>query len=363
MLFVFGAFATIALGMAPGDRRPSANLPSVGIGRLLTAGVLLGLAALSRETSFFAMAALGCLFLAGYGMPRRCYVVIGLTFGTVVALEMAWLWLNTGDPLYRLHISARHDVGNEINRWVDQGASIPIIHPAIDPITMLLLNHNFGLLTWIGVPSVIWLIRRGKLEGSARHLVVMGGVLVLVWTVITAGLWKLPLVPRYFTLPAVMLAALTGFALVRQWQLGWRRLSVFLAALLLGTNLLALSLDNVNYMYGQHVLVDIAEHQTGVIHTDRTTLRRARLLLEWKQAESRVTSSPAAAGDLVFYNPAWGAKDVQPGPDWIVVERRSLPEPLRQRLARALLPPGLLSPGLLNRLGPGHPDVVLYRLP
>jgi len=323
---------------------------------------LLGLAALSRETSFFAMAALGCLFLAGYGMPRRCYVVIGLTFGTVVALEMAWLWLNTGDPLYRLHISARHDVGNEINRWANQGASIPIIHPAIDPFTMLLFNHYFGLLAWIGVPSVIWLIRRGKLEGRARHLVVMGGTLALTWAVVAAGLWKLPLIPRYFLLPSLILAALTGVALVRQWQLGWRRLPVLLAAALLGTNVLSMSLDNINYMYGQHALVDIVEHQTGVIHTDPTTLRRAHLLLEWKHADARVTSAPPVSGDLFFHNPAWGAKGVQPAPGWPVVERRSLPEPLRQRLARALLPSGLLSPGLLKRLGPGHPDVILYRV-
>ena len=357
--FVFAGFALIDMAMARVARQRGDSV----WGLLLLSGMSVGLGMLSRETAAFAVAAIGVLFVTGYGMPRKFYFVIGLGFAAVYGLETAYLWGMTGDPLYRLHIAAHHDIGNEINRRIDQGAAIPILHPALDPITMLLLNHNFGLLAWIGVPAVGWLFWRGGLAAPARRMLVLGSVLALTWTIITAGLWKLPLVPRYFILPSIMMSALTGLALVRMWQLGWRRLPVLLGAALIGINLLALSIDNRNYMYGEHILVDITGREAGTIHTDQTTLRRSRLLLDWKGTETRVTASSPGSGDLFFYNPAWGNTGVTPQPGWTMVEQQGLPPTIGQWVARHTLPAERLSPALLGKLGRGHPDVTLYRLP
>ncbi|MDR3439925.1 glycosyltransferase family 39 protein [Telmatospirillum sp.] len=329
---------------------------------LLLAGGLAGLAMLSRETTIFAVAAVGLLFLAGYGMPRRFYCIVAAGFLAVVLGELACLWAMTGNPLYRSTISLHHD--STINRWVDQGAGIPYVHPLVDPVVMLLLNHNFGVLTWIGVPLVFWLMRRGYLAGGARRMVVIVGTVALTWTVLAAGLWSLlPLTPRYYLLPSLGLSMLSGIALARLWLCGRRRLASLLGTLLVSANLLALSADNRNFMFGEHILVDLASGEPEIIHTDTETLRRAALLLHWKKMSDRVTSALPASGDLYFFNPARSGPGPRLGPDWPVVERRDVPETGIRWLACHAMPGNALPPAVKARLGCGRADVTLYRVP
>jgi 4-amino-4-deoxy-L-arabinose transferase-like glycosyltransferase len=329
-------------------------------GMLLLVGISTGLAMLSRETSAFAVVAIGLLFLAGYGMPRRWYFLIGFGFAAVVGIEFVYVWWMSGDLFYRAKISIHHD--DTTNRWLEQGAAVPLIHPLIDPLTMLLFNHYFGPLTWIGVPLSIWLTRRGEFTVASKRLVVLTSTLGLTWAVIAAGAWtELNLIPRYFLLPALMLSILAGMALARLWRLGRRRLAGSLGALLIGANLFAMWIDNRNYMWGEHELVDIATRVSGSIHTDPQTLRRSSLLLEWKGIAGRVTDTPAGPGDLLYLNPAWSK--ARPDLSWTIVERHGLPPTIGQLLIARLLPPGTISPSLFDKLGRGHPDVTLYRLP
>lgn len=356
LFFILSAFALIHAAMD----RTGMHRTEGGWNLLLLAGVSIGLAMLSRETTAFAVAAIGLLFLAGYGMHRARYFIIGIGFCCVVGLELAYFWAMTGNPLYRYAISGNHD--STINRWVEQGAAIPTLHPAIDPFTMLLLNHNFGLIAWVGIPLAIWLIRRGELDAPARRMAVLAIALALTWSVLAAGLWRLlPLTPRYFVLPSVIMSMLSGVALVRMWQRGWRRVPVLLGVLLVGVNILSLSLDNRNYMYGERTLVDIASREAVPIHTDPQTLRRAALLLEWKGVADRVMSGPPEPGGLFYYNPARAS--VRPQADWIVIERHGLPPTIGQWVVGHVIPADRLSPALLSKLGRGHPDVTLYSVP
>jgi hypothetical protein len=225
-----------------------------------------------------------------------------------------------------------------------------------------LFNHNFGLLTWIGVPLTVWLMRRGELTAAARRMAVLAITLAATWSVISAAWWnQLNLIPRYFLLPAVLLSMLSGMALALLWRNGRRRLVGILGVLLIGANLMSMWIDNRNYMFGEHTLVDVASHQPGLIHTDPQTLRRASLLLEWKGIAGRVTDAPAGPGDLLYLNPA--RTQTKPADDWVVIERHGLKPTIGQYLATHLLPAGTLSAALLDKLGPGHPGVTLYRLP
>lgn len=354
--FIISALVLIYAAIDPEAARSRRRM----CGLLVLAGIATGFAMLSRETSAFLVVAIGLLFLAGYGMPRAWYVLIGCGFVAVVGLEFIYVWWMSGDPFYRASISLHHD--ETTNRWVSQGAGVPLVHPLIDPLTMLLFNHYFGLLTWIGVPLAVWLIRRGELTPPARRLVVLSVTLALTWTVLAAALWtELSLIPRYYLLPALLLSILSGMALARLWRNGRGRLAGGLGGLLIVANLLAMWVDNRNYMYGAHELVSIATHESGPIHTDPQTLRRAAVLLEWKGVAGRVTDAPAGPGDLFYLNPGWS--NVLPGRGWTVVERHGLAPTIGQFLIAHLLPPGTISPGLFDKLGRGHPDVTLYRLP
>ncbi len=356
IFFVLTAFALIARAMERTAAVPS--LPHWGL--LLSAGVSLGLAMLSRETTVFAIVAIGLLFLAGFGMRRANYLIIGVGFAAVVGLEAAYLWWMSGDLFYRSAISLHHDV--TIDRRVDQGAGVPLLHPAIDPLTMILFNHNFGLLGWIGVPLAVWLMRRGELSTPMRRLAVLAVTLAVTWTLISAAWWSmLVLNPRYFLLPALLLSMVSGIALERLWRRGRRRLAGILGVLMVGANLVALSVDNRDFMYGEHVLLDLAAREPVPIHTDPQTLRRCALLLQWKGLDARVTDSPAGSSDLFFLDPT--RTDAKPGAGWTVVERQGPRPALRMWLVAHLVPAKLLSPGQFVKLSQGHPDVTLWRLP
>ena len=169
------------------------------------------------------------------------------------------------------------------------------------------------------------------------------------------------MIPRYFLLPDLMLSVLAGVALARLWQRGRRRTAAVLGVVLIGANLFAMSVDNRNYMYGEHELVAIAARQPELIHTDPRTSRRAELLLRWQGTDARVTTAPAGPGELYYFDPA--RDDTKPGSDWTVVERDGLPPTIGQWLAVHLLPAGTVPPSVFTMLGRGHPDVTLYRLP
>jgi 4-amino-4-deoxy-L-arabinose transferase-like glycosyltransferase len=355
--FILVALALIHRALDQQTQRSSRRIQVL----LLLAGISCGLGMLSRETSAFAMAAIGLLFLAGYGTSRVNFLFTAAGFAAVVGLEFAYDWWMSGDFFYRLTVSLHHDT--TIDRHLDQGASVPLLHPAIDPLTMLLFNHNFGLLAWIGMPLTVWLIKRGDLTGQARRLVMLAIMVGLTWTILAAAAWTvLNLAPRYFLLPSLLLSMLSGMALANLRRRGARRLVVALSALLIGANLLSASIDYRNTaMYGERVLVDIATRDPGLIHTDTDTLARAGLLLRWRGVAERVTDAPPGPGDLFFFNP--GRATEPPGRGWAVVERYGLGPSIGQSVAAHLLPAGTLSPAQWTRLGRGHPDVTLYRLP
>ncbi len=297
--FVVAAFFVLdSIIRSSRTQSPRCTPVPASLGGLLLVGILTGLAMLTRETAIFAVAALGIFFLYGYGFGRLYYLIIGVGGALVVGLEMIWLWSASGNWFYRFVVDVHNDA--TINRRLDQGAAIPFIHPLIDPVTMLLLNHSFGLLTWIGVPLTIWLFSKHVLSGAAQRMAVLLAGLALIWTLLAAGLGKLlPLIPRYYFLPSVMICILSGIALAKLWQAGRRKLAAVLGILLVSGNLLALAADNRSYMFGVYMVTDLASRHNWLLHTDRQTSRRANLLLDWAKTRDRVTPAPARKGDLI----------------------------------------------------------------
>jgi hypothetical protein len=348
-VLVFAVFALLARAFRNGPSWPT----------LLAAGTFAALALMSRETSVFALVALGLLFLAGYGMERRWYLVIGLGFLIIAGAEMGSYWVLTGNPLYRYTISLHHD--EAINRWVEQGSGTPIVHPLIDPVIMLLLSHYFGLLFWVGLPLAVWLVWRVRLSAPARQLVVLLAVLSLTWAVLSAALWQqLTLVPRYYLVLAVGVSVLAALGVNCLWQRGRMHLPIACATVLLLGNLAGLAGDNRNYMFGEHVLVSLATDKNAIIHTDSESLRRAEMMLEWAGAERRVVRTAPGPGELYFYNPTRVPSGFHPGKGWTVIGQSAPPASLAQRVLQLL--PGISLPAwLLKRIGPGHPGVTLYR--
>lgn len=352
IFFIFAAFALYARIVASGPR----------FWPVFAVGVLMGLAYMSRETSAFGVAALGVLFLAGFGFARRWYFAIALGFFLSLGAEFGFFGVMTGNPLYRMLISSHAE--NPMTRWIFASGVRFLIHPAIDPVVMLLSNHYFALQAWIGVPLTVWLIRQGRngrLAAPLRQMTVILATLGLTWAVMAGGLWtKLALIPRYFILPSLSVSLLAGIALVHLARTGQRRRAIILGVLLVLANLVALTLENRNFRFGEWALADIAATTPGIIHTDPETFGRAALPLQWRGVAGQVVDTTPVQGDLYLVNPVAPDQVVRPGLGWVVVATRAPAATWLQSLLSRFA--GHIPTPIWEKIGPRHPGVTLYRV-
>ncbi len=328
---------------------------------LLASGVLAGLGLISREMTLFYLVAMGLLFLVDFGGKRAAYLVVAAGCAAVMLAEMAAYRVLADSFLFRVNMTAHHDP--TINRWIEQGAGVPLIHPLVDPVTMFLANHNFGLLGSVGVGLAVWVMQTGRLANAPRQTSRLLCTIAVVWTLIAALWWSiLVLTPRYYMLPVMVVAVLAGAALARLWQTARQGLALGLGALLFVGNLIGLLADNRSYMFGEQMLTRMAAARAETIHTDPDTMLRAVLWLQFAHVDGRVTDTPAQSGELFFYNPSRATPEFQPQPGWVAVEHHAPPTRLVDQIAERLMPHSALSASTWAKLR-GHPGVTLYRRP
>lgn len=344
--------------------------------KLIGAGALAGLAFLTRETAVFVAVYFGLLFLAGHRIGRWNYLWIAAGFVAVWALELIYLGIMTGDPFYRFNIALHHD--STINRSVDLAGNV-IVHPLVDPLLVLLLNQEFMALMLFAVPLGAWLCLSRAVPPRLRHFARQILLFGTCWFLCVGAAQKLlPLNPRYFMITSTMACLLAGTALGWLWQEGSPRVrgaALGALALLAGTNLVGIAVENRDPAFGDETLVAaLGDHPGERIGTDPETLFRAQIPLRWANAASRVDATPPAPGSLYYYNPGRAAKPAghidaaaaplyRPQPGWILVkEYRAGPSPLA-RLIEATGTDRLLPAGLWRKLRHPAEPAYLYRIP
>ncbi len=346
-----------------------------GRARLIGAGALVGLAFLARETAIFIIPFFGLLFLAGHRMGRWHYLWIAVGFLAIWSLELLYLGIMTGDPLYRFNISLHHDA--TIDRSIDLAGNV-IIHPLVDPLLVLLINQEFMLVMFLAIPLGAWLCFSTAVPERVRHFARLLVLFGLCWFVCVGAAQRLlPLNPRYFMITASMACLITGTALgliVQQGTVRARRAALAGLALLVGTNLAGIYVENREPTFGEEQLIAALAARPGErIGTDPMTRYRADLLLRWARSDARAVDTPPVPGTLFYYNPARGAKPnakmdaarlplYQPQPGWELVEEFT-PEP--SYLAIALETVGadhMLPAGIWRKLRHANESAYLYRV-
>ena len=343
--------------------------------RLLGAGALVGLAFLTRETAVFAGLYFGLLFLAGHRFNRWHYLWMAAGFLAIWLLELVYLGIMTGDPFYRFNIALHHDP--TINRAIDLAGNV-IVSPLIDPLLVMLINQEFMLLMFLAIPLGAWLCFARQVPPRLRHFARLIALFGLCWLLCVGAVQTLlPLNPRYFMITATMACLLTGVAL--GWLIKERRDMTRLAslaglALLVGTNVIGIYVENRNPTFGEEKLVEILESRPGeTIATDPMTQYRADLPLRWAGVSARVTSAPPSGTGLYYYNPVRSAKPnakmepatvpmYQPQKDWERIARFA-PEP--SYLARTLQWSGahrFLPTSIWDKLRHANESSYLYRV-
>ena len=339
---------------------------------LLFSGMLAGLAFLTRETAIFIAIFYALLFLRGYKFSRMRYLAIAAGFLMIWAVEIAYLWIMTGDPLFRFNISMNHD--STIDRSVDLAGNL-IIHPAIDPLLVLLFNQEFMLLFWIGLPLALWFCFSGPdtvLRRFARIILLFG----TSWFVcVGAAVTLLPLNPRYFLITALAIAIVSGFGLHRLWiTLGRGRTAIAALLIMLSTNLLGIFVENRQPVFGERQLAEIAARNPEVIYTDPMTRYRADMLLKWENRQAAVRGKIPPPGALFLYNPekvessnrfmdAEMQSLLMPKPEWKVVETTEPSPEMIVSLTEKIGANRFIPASIWQKLRYRHQPVTLYRIP
>jgi 4-amino-4-deoxy-L-arabinose transferase-like glycosyltransferase len=271
------------LGGARADRR--------GYLRGIAAGVAFGVAVLCRETSVLPLVGLVPLFLLGRPVPRGVLIAVGVGVAIVLGGEALYQWALTGDPLRRYTIAFNHD--DHIDRAANMEGNF-LLWPPIDPLLVLLINDDFGLLFWIAGAAVglgAWGLVPREQRPRMVVLAAMAGAMFLLVAVLYG---KLVLNPRYFTLPALAAVVIVAIRAARLPAI-WR--TVLLVALV-SSNLLLMGVGNAHPRWVMEAMVDAsAAHPRELIAADPQTVRRALIPMLYAGREN-LRYAPARAGGL-----------------------------------------------------------------
>jgi 4-amino-4-deoxy-L-arabinose transferase-like glycosyltransferase len=357
-------------------------------GLLFAVGLVAGIGFLTRETAIALVPLFGLIFLFRPGFPRLRYALIGLGFALVVGAQFGYFAARTGDPLYRVKISASHDnvdragkaeaaaaQGNAVD-----GEGVLATSPALAPFVVLFVSQKYGLLFYLGIPAFLLLRLSGRLSPDQRDvldLLLLGAVVSFLFVALNTS--KLYIVPRYFMAMAAFLVPPIGI-LAARWMAagGWRRLLAMLGlAGFVASSLLLLYLENTNPMRAEKSLIGWQLQHGGTLHVDPITLRRLDYLLLASGAGRQITSEPPGSGALVGVKEGVAEECLrtagctlqaemqrfQPQPGWAKVE--TLAPPLRWigTLIDALPGSEKLPRDLRRKIGQPGFTVTIWRTP
>ena len=325
----------------------SASENRAGLVRAATGGVMFGIAVLCRETSVLALAVLGSILLVGRPFSRRVLIACGLGAVLVLVGETLFQYAMTGDPLRRYVIAFNHD--EHIDRAANHEGNL-LLWPPLDPLLVLFINDDFGLLFWTAAAALIagaWRHTPPQRRAPFLLLALMAGSSFLLVSLLYT---KLVLNPRYF-----MVAALAAIIVVAAWLDRMKSLiRMIVLGLLVSTNLLLMSVGNAHPRWGMEALVLAAEaYPHATIAGASNDVARADIAMDFL-GQSNIRALPAHSGD-------WVIAPANAAPAGHVVARYPSPP---TRLGGALRQLGLepLVPApIARRMFAPSPDMVLVR--
>ncbi|WP_175518179.1 glycosyltransferase family 39 protein [Sphingomonas sp. OK281] len=316
--------------------------------RAVAAGLAFGVAILCRETTTLALMGFVPLFMLGRPISRRALCLMAVACFALLAGEAVFQWAMTGNPLNRWDVAFHHDA--HIDRAANAEGNF-LLHPVIDPLLVLLVNNDFGLIFWIFLIAA-WLRVDRLLDVVARRRTIILAALALATFILTGVLYtKLVLNPRYFMLPAIAAAIMVSVWL---GSVTVRTRTVVLAVAV-AVNFLMLSVENTHPRWAAEALVSAARAQPDTpIVTDAQTYHRALMPLQWHHL-SRIERGPSKPGQLLLLPNEQGPVGAT------VVARYPSPSTPLGAILKAVRLDEFIPPSIRRRLVSPNPTAVLVR--
>lgn len=341
---------------------------------LFAAGFSAGLAWLTRETTAALLLLYGVLFLIGYGIPRRYYWIMAAGFILIVGAEALMMAILAGDPLYRYEVvlnkqgnipykgGVEGDVFNRIGNFS--------VHPLVDPFLVIFTNHEFALLFYMAIPASIWCWRAPRMTIQQRNALRLLIALSVIWFLFVS-IMLTNLHQRYYTVCAYAATIIVACWLMHGLSKHSKTLAALTLSALIGTNFVAIYVDNGNQMFGERSLVEFVQSTDEDVYTDPETKRRALFFLRNAQLENRVLISEPPPNSLFFYNPnrakAWSkhypeGADYKPDASWQLVWENSEERKVSGVLLERIGLKDTLPPSIYRRLDLPNKPVYAYRV-
>lgn len=348
---------------------------------LLFAGVSAAFAFSAHELTLGLLLFYGILFVLGFGIKRNEYWLMAIGFLTIIGIECAYYWVMTGDPLYRftLLFNSITSVGDRVEvgfLQIADGGTLHVWAP-VDPALMFFTSHYFGLMGFLMIPTLWWMIIEDRHSQSlplilARLLLSLG----IVWFLLAAiELRHIKLLPRYY-----MVAAYCFFVASAIWVYVkiWPQLRKLVAGGILVFAVINLGLifvNNKNPRFSERALVEYLGSSDGSIYTDPLTAHNAKFFCRWASQDcGRIVAEPPVPGGTFFYNPKSADRPnrfVPPGQvklyaahkQWQEIWKKQAPRKTGAVLAEKLGLLSLLPPVLVSKLEGPNTAVYVYKLP
>lgn len=350
---------------------------------MLAAGALAGVAFLARETTLLLAPLYGLMMLVRPGMARWRYLLIAVGFLAVASAQMGYFAYRTGDPLYRIRLSATHD---RVDRTA-QGAratgaldseGVLATGTVTKPLAALFVSQKFGLLFYLAIPAYVILRRRRNLSPQARSVLdwsAVGAVVSFLFVALNVGI--LYIVPRYFMVTAAF-AAVPVAVLAAQAAMAWPKTTGLLAAGFAASCLGLLYLENTQPMFAEAQAAEFAATERRPIYAAPESTWRMGALFEARGVRNLLSEAPPPPNAFVAdvdgvveaclrtpscpWQPASTAA-FKRVPGWTEVTRRDAPRRILGTVLRQVGLAQLIPPDIFRKIEQPSTGLVIYRTP
>jgi len=262
---------------------------------LFAAGFASGFAWLVREQTLYLMLAFGTLTLVSRKDVARALFALGCGFGLVIAAELVFYAIASGDPLYRYKIDVNH---RTIGRVITiEGDDASLVNRLVRPIKDLFTYPTttpFLALAAIAMAGLGWRTAREP-EGRRRAFTTFF-VTAAIAVPVCAYAFNLAL-PRYYSILTYAIFLVLALATAEIARRKGALPALGFAALVTFLNLAAADFSRYGeYAEARH-LAKIAAQSAETIETDPLTASRARYQLVLRGFSLREASSRIAMAE------------------------------------------------------------------
>lgn len=288
-------------------------------GRLMFAGLLLGLQWITRVTVAPLALLYGLLSLVGWRVGYRGYARLWSGFLVPVVFEFVATWAATGNPFYRFEIDAHsleipstHMIGgiagglrppfnwHLMAKWLPN--SFIDVHWLVNPYIDLLTHPLHGFLCLVAVFSIRPLLRRWPRTSEAGAFVRALAFWAFLTIFVSLYVLNLRPQPRYFATLTWMCGILAALWLFGEGAKHRRDIVLLGCSTIVVLNLLSINL-RADPLYAERQLAAFAAQAPEPLWAEAATVEHGQFFLTERGLSSRVhAASPTAVapGGLFF---------------------------------------------------------------